>query len=338
MKAIDTARFSSGLRARAIDLQNRRLLVSRLADSEQERDLTVPTNCGGFGRVRHFKQATAIGWPVNPLPIVPACRALGIPDVPAMMTAQVFQNAACNWRCWYCYVPFNLLSADESRSAWLRPEELVALYKAEPNRPKVLDLSGGSPDLVPEWIPWMMEALIDAGIANETYLWSDDNLSTTYLFDELNESQLSTIRRYRMYGRVGCFKGFDEESFAFNTGAAAADFGRQFEIMRRLLDLGIDMYAYVTLTTANCDGMSDRIAHFVDQLQGLDPNLPLRTIPLEIRVFSPVGPRMDDDRRRAIDHQHLAVAAWNQELARRYNTALREQPIAEVPLRSRGAV
>ena len=116
MKAIDTARFSSQLRMRAIDVQNRRLLVSRLSNSDQEPDLTAPTNCQGFGRVRHFKQATAPGWPTNPLPIVPACRALGIEDVPAVMTAQVFQNAACNWRCWYCYVPFNLLSADESRS------------------------------------------------------------------------------------------------------------------------------------------------------------------------------------------------------------------------------
>jgi uncharacterized Fe-S cluster-containing radical SAM superfamily protein len=338
MKAIDTARFSSQLRARAIDLDNRRLLVSRLADSEQERDLSVPTNCGGFGRVRHFKRATAAGWPVNPLPIVPACLALGISDVPPEMTAQVFQNAACNWRCWYCYVPFNLLSADQSRSAWLRPEDLVALYKTEPARPKVLDLSGGSPDLVPEWIPWMMEALVDAGIADETYLWSDDNLSTTYLFDELSESQLNTIRRYPMYGRVGCFKGFDEESFAFNTGAAAADFGRQFEIMRKLLDLGIDLYAYVTLTTANADGLSDRMARFVDRLQSLDANLPLRTIPLEIRVFSPVGPRMDEARRQAIVHQNLAVAAWNQELARRYTTTLRDQPIAEVSLQSRRAL
>jgi hypothetical protein len=215
---------------------------------------------------------------------------------------------------------------------------LVALYKAEPDRPKVLDLSGGSPDLVPEWIPWMMEALVDAGIADETYLWSDDNLSTTYLFDELSESQLNTIRHYPMYGRVGCFKGFDEESFVFNTGAAAADFSRQFEIMRKLLDLGIDVYAYVTLTTANADGLSDRMAHFVDQLQALDANLPLRTIPLEIRVFSPVGPRMDDARRRAIVHQNLAVAAWNQELSRRYTLTLREQPIAEVPLQSRRAV
>jgi uncharacterized Fe-S cluster-containing radical SAM superfamily protein len=337
MKTIDTARFSSQLRERAIDVQNRRLLVSRLADSEQETDLTVPTNCQGFGRVRHFKQETAVGWPTNPLPIVPACRALGIADVPPVMTAQVFQNAACNWRCWYCYVPFNLLSADERRSAWLRPEELVALYKAERGRPKVLDLSGGSPDLVPEWIPWMMEALVEAGIHADTYLWSDDNLSTTYLFDVLSESQLDTVRNYPMYGRVGCFKGFDEESFMFNTGAAAADFGRQFQIMRRLLDLGIDVYAYVTLTTGNPKGISDRVARFVDQLQTLDANLPLRTVPLEIRVFSPVGPRMNDARRQAIDNQNLVVAAWNAEITRRYTTSLRERSIAEVPLRSRSA-
>jgi uncharacterized Fe-S cluster-containing radical SAM superfamily protein len=335
MKAIDTARFSAQLRARSIDLASRRLLVTRLADSDQEQDLSVPANCQGFGRVRHFKQATSAGWPNNQLPIVPACFALKIPDVPVLMTAQVFQNAACNWRCWYCYVPFNLLSADESRSAWLQPKELVALYKSEPARPKVLDLSGGSPDLVPEWVPWMMEALVDADIAADTYLWSDDNLSTNYLFDELSKSQLNMIRRYPMYGRVGCFKGFDNDSFAFNTGASAADFDRQFEIMHKLLDLGIDMYAYVTMTTENVDGISDRMGRFVDRLQALDPNLPLRTIPLEIRMFSPVGSRMDDLRRRAIAHQDVAVAVWNQELTRRYTLALRQQPIAQVPLQSR---
>ncbi len=254
------------------------------------------------------------------------------------MTAQVFQNAACNWRCWYCFVPFNLLSADERRSAWLRPEDLVARYAAESNRARVLDLSGGSPDLVPEWIPWMMEALSKAGVATETYLWSDDNLSTNYLWDELTGAQLDTLRNYRTYGRVGCFKGFDEESFVFNTSAAASDFGRQFEIMRSLLDLGIDVYAYVTLTTASPDNIPARIGGFVDRLQELDVNLPLRTVPLEIQMFSPVSPRMDDTRRLAMNLQHRGVAAWNAEIARRYTATLRERLVAEVPLESAGVV
>ena len=334
---INTARTSSLLRKRAVDVEARRLLVSRLAGSDQAADLTVPANCGGFGRVRHFRMTTAAGWPDNPLPIVPACRAFGI-DVPEVMTAQVFQNAACNWRCWYCYVPFNLLSADEARSAWLGPDDLVELYKAEPDRPKVLDLSGGSPDLVPEWLPWIMEALTDAGIAAETYLWSDDNLSTHYLFEKLTERQLDTVRAYRMYGRVGCFKGIDEESFTFNTGAMAADFHQQFEIMRSLLQLGIDVYAYVTLTTASSEGIPRRIACFVDALQELDANLPLRTIPLQIRMFSPVGPRLDDSRRLAMDLQNVAVAAWNAEITGRYPERLRGRSIADIPLQHRRTV
>src|SRR5580704_4485666 len=97
VKPIDTERFAGHLRAQAIDLSGERVLISRLAGSDQEADLAVPTNCGGFGRVRHFRMATAPGWPVNPLPIVPACTALGVAPTPDMMLAQVFQNAACAW-------------------------------------------------------------------------------------------------------------------------------------------------------------------------------------------------------------------------------------------------
>src|SRR6476620_9616184 len=110
-KSINTATMSEHLRARAIDVGGRKILISRLEGSGQEGDLQVPPNCGGYGRVRHFKLATSSGWPPNPLPIVPACKALGL-DVPPVMAAQVFQNAACAWRCWYCFVPYDLLSAN----------------------------------------------------------------------------------------------------------------------------------------------------------------------------------------------------------------------------------
>src|SRR5690349_12409002 len=105
---IDTQRVSSMYRDRLIDVEGRRLLITRLAGSEQEADLTLPPNCGGYGRVRHFRRATSDGWPLNPLPIDPACAALGMPQADEIR-AQAFQNAACNWRCWYCFVPFNLL-------------------------------------------------------------------------------------------------------------------------------------------------------------------------------------------------------------------------------------
>jgi hypothetical protein len=139
------------MRARGIDLADGNLRVSRLTGSEQEQDLSEPANCNGLGRIRHFRRETSPGWPSNPLPIEPAARALGV-AAPHAMEAQVFQNAVCNWRCWYCYVDFELLSGRADRSVLISADALVKLYLAEADRPLVIDLSGGQPDLVPEWV------------------------------------------------------------------------------------------------------------------------------------------------------------------------------------------
>jgi uncharacterized Fe-S cluster-containing radical SAM superfamily protein len=336
-RPIDTERFAAQLRARAIDVQRGRLLISRLGGSGQEVDLTLPANCNGYGRVRHFRFATAEGWPANPLPIAPACRALGIEPVPDLMTALVFQNAACAWRCWYCFVPEELLKADPDRSAWFTATELVNLYRQIPEPPQIIDLSGGSPDLVPEWTPWMMRALADAGLADTTYLWTDDNLSTTYLFDALSPADLALLKAYRNYGRVCCVKGFDARSFAFNTRAAPQDYDRQFDVLRRVLKLGLDVYGYVTLTSPHDDGIGVGVADLMDRLQNIDPNFPLRVIPLRIQVFTPVEQRLarDHARVRSLAVQEEAIAAWCSEINRRFSPDLRALQICNVPLRTR---
>lgn len=336
-KTIDTPQFATQLRARAIKLDSRQILISRLAGSGQEADITAPVNCGGHGRVRHFRFATADGWPRNPLPIVPACRALGL-SAPDVMLAQVFQNAACAWRCWYCFVPEELLSADESRASWLTAEELVDFYAAEPDAPRVIDLSGGSPDLVPEWTPWMMRALRERGLEQSTYLWGDDNLSTTYLFDKLEVADVDLVRSYKNYGRVCCFKGYDERSFVFNTRARGEGFEQQFAIMRRVLDLGIDVYGYVTLTSPFEERVEAGVIDLVDRLQGLDENLPLRVVPLKIQVYTPVTKRLmlDGEREKSMAIQDQAIAVWNAEIGARFGPALRSLDIVDVPLKTRG--
>lgn len=336
-KFIDTARFAARLRGQAIDLERGRILISRLAGSGQEVDLTLPATCNGYGRVRHFRMTTAHGWPANPLPIAPACRALGIDPAPEMMTALVFQNAACAWRCWYCFVPEELLRADLTHSAWFTADELVESYRRIPDRPRIIDLSGGSPDLVPEWTPWMMRALRAAGLDQDMYLWTDDNLSTTYLFDALSEEDLVLLRTYPNYGRVCCIKGFDARSFAFNTRASPEAYNRQFEILRRVLALGLDVYGYVTLTSPHSDHVDRGVVDLFDRLQAIDPNFPLRVVPLRIEVFTPVGQRLarDADRARSLDIQEEAIAAWNDQLARRFDASLLARRICDVPLSGR---
>lgn len=333
LKVIDTDGFSANLRAKAVDVTGRRLLITSFTGSQQEKDFTVPSNCKGLGRVRHFRRETSKGWPPNSLPIDPASHALGLASG-AMLRAQVFQNAVCNWRCWYCFVDFELLSGSDKHSQWVTADDLLDLYLAESNPPPMLDLTGGQPDLTPEWVPWMMDAADSRGLGDKIYLWSDDNLSNDYFWKHLDASTRARIANYPKYGRVCCFKGYNEESFAFNTMASPDLFGRQFELMGRLVDEGLDLYAYVTLTTPDAAGIEADMRGFVDKLQKVDVNLPLRTVPLEIRPFTPVLRRLSGDKRRAMELQQIAVAQWQAELDKRFSPSQREEAIWRVPLRN----
>jgi uncharacterized Fe-S cluster-containing radical SAM superfamily protein len=329
---IDTASFATTMREKIIRPAFRESLVARLAGSDQEQDLTLPANCGGLGRIRHFIRSTAPGWPENPLPIDPASKALGLPRSERLQ-AQVFQNAACAWRCWYCYVPFNLLSGDASRGEWVTAEKLVRMYAEEENRPTIIDLSGGSPDLTPEWIPWMMRSLEDARLSDRTYLWSDDNLSTDYLFTKLQDGDRRLMANYRNYGRVCCIKGFDAASFTFNTTADPSGYDRQFEILRRYMDLGIDIYGYITLTGNDITSVDAGVCDLFDRLRYVHEAFPLRVVPLKIGNYTPTATRSRANDRRfslADTVQSAAIERWSLEFHRRYSTAERALNIADV--------
>ncbi len=333
-ESLDTDRVSASFRNRSVRLVEKQLLVSNFVGTEQAADLTVPPNCKGFGRVRHFHRASDPQWVQNPLPIDPAAYALGL-HPGALLRAQVFQNAACNWRCWYCFVPFNMLDASTERAAWVTADELIELYLAENDRPPMVDLTGGQPDLVPEWIPWTMQALRNRGLEGKVYLWSDDNLSVDYFWTVLSESERELVASFKGYGRVGCFKGFDEASFSFNTKAAPELFQRQFDLMRRFTALGLDLYAYTTFTAQTDRGIGDAMKRFVDRLQDIHPNLPLRTVPLKVGAFGVVKKRLatNDPRFAAIEHQKQAIDAWKRELSDRFSSEDRERAITDVPLR-----
>ena len=332
LNIIDTESWSARYRSAAVDLENHKLLITNFHGTEQEGDLSEPANCNGFGRIRHFRLGTGDRWVKNPLPIEPAGRAMSLSDN-TQVRAQVFQNAVCNWRCWYCFVPFNLLNANARHSSWLTPAELIDLYLADQTPASMIDLSGGQPDLTPEWLPWMMEEITRRGLSEKVYLWSDDNLSNDYFWRYLSASDRKLIQSYRNYGRVACFKGIDRESFAFNTGADAALFDQQFDLFRRFLSLEIDLYAYVTFTTPSADDLENRVCAFVDRLQQLHPMLPLRTVPLEIQPFSPVQGRLRSEHLGALENQYVVQKLWLAELDARFPTEIRSQSICDTKLR-----
>lgn len=328
-RPIDTEKFSAVLRRRGIDLESRRILITRYEGSEQAEDLTIPPNCQGWGRIHHFRRSTDRDWPPNPLPIEPARRWLGLP-ASDVIKVQVFQNAICSWRCWYCFVDFDLLSANPKHSGLKTVDELIELYMLEPDRPPIIDLSGGQPDLVPEWTLWFADVLARRGLTEHVYLWSDDNLSNDYLWRYLTGKEIERLASYGNYGRVGCFKGFDEHSFSFNTLADPGLFRSQFELMSRIVGAGFDVYGYATLTSDTDARLVDRMSDFVDRLQEqVHPLFPLRTAPLRISRFTPTVARMGKDHERALEIQGEAVAAWSEELNRRFSQEDRDRHIYE---------
>ena len=308
---------------------SKRILVTRFEGSDQAKDLTLPPNCQGWGRIHHFHRSQEVDWPSNPLPIDPALNALSLPKVDSVQV-QVFQNAICSWRCWYCFVDYDLLSANPKYSEFKTVDELIDLYLSEPSRPAIIDLSGGQPDLVPEWGLWFADKVHERGLERDIYLWSDDNLSNDYLWLYLSNKERERLVSYRNYGRVGCFKGFDAHSFAFNTGAAPELFKAQFYLMSRLTKAGFDVYGYATFTSDQDKNLHAKMNEFVDRLQSeVHPIFPLRTIPLRIWEFTPTIGRMRPEHLHSIEVQKNAVHAWMEELEKRFPLSVRERPIYE---------
>jgi uncharacterized Fe-S cluster-containing radical SAM superfamily protein len=220
-------------------------------------------------------------------------------------------------RCWYCYVPFELLAGNERRARWVTADELVELYATEAQRPLVLDLSGGSPDLAPEWIAWTMDALQARGLASSCYLWSDDNLSNDLLLGPEMRPVLRRIEAYRGYGRTCCLKGFDGASFEFTTSAAAEDFERQMSVLLGYLSTEMDLYAYITLVAPSAANARDAIRILFDRFQHVRAEFVGRIVPLRIERFGSMLHRLDEAREYALQLQDEIAAIWLEEIGER---------------------
>ncbi len=313
------------------DSNERKFLLSKIAGSTQEADLSVPVNCDGFGRIHHFRRYIDPVWINDPLPIDPACKALKIP-YNNLIETQVFQLAACNVHCWYCFVPDELKKGSKIHSEWFTAKEMVELFKKAKGKTKVLDLSGGNPELCPEWILDTMRALEEGDLQDSVYLWSDDTLTTDYTFEYLTKEELKYMASYKNYGKVCCFKGFDHYSFRFNSKLPKELFDKQFERFAKYMDTGMDLYAYVTFTTDRHEGIDEKIGIFIDRLQKIHPLLPLRTVPLKIFVFTPTGARLNNNYEQALENQYIAIKAWKSELTKRFTKDQLNERISDIIL------
>lgn len=302
------------LRNKAIRLDKKQLLMTKFSGSDQSKDLTLPSNCGDFGRIHHFKEYSSPRWTRNPLPIDPVSAHFGTPKTP-IMPVQLFQLSVCNLQCWYCFVDKKLRAGNQKYAGYVSPEQLLESSVTE-NRSKVIVLSGGQPDLVPEYSLWFLQAREKLGLNKSHYIWLDDNLSTDFMWKYLTEEQIAYMAKSEGFGRVGCLKGIDDESTTFNTKEPAGFLDQQIERLGRLQKAGFNQYGYITLTTPNIKDIGDKIAILFDKIQThVGETFPLKIAPLEIFKYNA---NLTDFQNDATENQYRVLDVWNTELQKRF--------------------
>lgn len=329
-KPLDVQKLAERLREKSFDRQAKTIRMTRFPGSKQATDLSLPSNCGGFGRVHHFRLEPDPNWVTDPLPTLPVCKYLGLP-VTNVLLAQVFQLSACDFRCWYCFVDFSLLAANPKHSEMVTPKQLLQMMLDEKINSQVIDLSGGHPELVPEYVLWFLQARAELGLAKSHFVWTDDNLSTDYTWRYLNEEEISFMVNTLGFARVGCLKGFDAESFTFNTRADGRLFEQQIDLLVHFVQAGFDQYGYIIITTMNTDDLQGKMARLLDTVQNrVHPNFPLRIVPLRIFGFNANANRYN---KQAEENQFRALNAWLTEMQRRFSSTELTTPITEVNIR-----
>ncbi|MDN2675113.1 hypothetical protein OX459_27305 [Janthinobacterium sp. SUN026] len=330
---IDSDKLITKMRDRIFNSREKKFLISDMSSSKEEKDEYTISNCDGMGRVRIFSNFKLHGGALDEIERNRIQRILlsNYPTVRPVKT-QVFQLSGCTWRCWYCYVDENRLSGNPKYGKWLNCEQIIDLYLNEQDRPNIIDLSGGQPDLVPEWPILMLSALEARGLDSTVYLRSEDNLSNSLFRDILSDFDIERLRNYGKYSRIGCFKGFDESSFCFNTNSNKYLYARQFDVVQSIIDCGIDFYAYATFTGIENIGVAAKISIFLDRLQKIHHYLPLRTIILKIKKFSAWEGRGTYSSDLWSEVQSTAEKAWFEQMVKRYSDAERAMKLEDIKL------
>lgn len=194
--------------------------------------------------------------------------------------AKVFtiQVAGCNFDCNYCYVPVQLKIGDAKFGKYFLAKEIVDNFlKIKERRGNedwnVLRISGGEPlCIVPEMIIDIQKEIEKR--SPQTYIWIDTNLSTIKYIKEF-EKELKRVLQKRNVGVVGCFKGFDENDFSILTGVEPKFYANQFETAKILVQWKVDIYFYLVPLIYE-DNLEKKIENFIQKLQKIHKNLPLR--------------------------------------------------------------
>lgn len=168
-------------------------------------------------------------------------------------------------------------------SKFFSAKELVDMYLSLDVPPKNIDISGGSPDLVPEFIYWFLKELENRGLMGKVSIWVDSNLEYEH-FRTLSPDVVSYIAEFPNIMFLCSLKGWDEESASLNARSKNV-FKNQIKGIEFLIKSKIPFYFYLTFVSVNSKITPD-IKELFRILYCIDRSVPLRAIVLKVSSFS----------------------------------------------------
>lgn len=236
------------------------------------------------------------------------------------------QVGQCNLNCHYCFVDSDLRNAKNGE--YFTGDEIVELFFNEfPNR-GMFRISGGEPFLAPGFILDVARKMSASG-KKGYYLWVDTNLLGSFY-----KEVLLTMNALVPYGVCGCFKGFDEEDFAYQTNAPSTRYANQFRNARKIIQtidgMGEAFFYIPEITEKISEAeVREKIRTFIQKQQDIHQNLPLRTTVLELKEYNTNKDSIKKDRLES----GLTKKIWLEELANIYPIMLRWLPQCQISLR-----
>lgn len=196
----------------------------------------------------------------------------------------VIQAAGCNYSCNYCYVPPETNACNLNFSKYFSVKDMIDYFlkaRKEFKEPiNVIRITGGEATIIPDII---IDIYSEMERIEGTYLWIDTNLSATKYLEKM-ESDLKNIMQKKNVGVVGCFKGVSKEDLSLLTGAEPKFYDNQFEIAKLFLKWKTDLYIYLPALIYGSN-IEQKVKTFIDRLQELNKNLPLRVEMLVIKKY-----------------------------------------------------
>jgi uncharacterized Fe-S cluster-containing radical SAM superfamily protein len=250
----------------------------------------------------------------------------------------IVQLGVCNFRCWYCYVDYKLLSG---RSTLLVTAEMIMEQffdqrqkaKANGQEYNVLRISGGEPFFAPDLMLSCLKIVKEKGLDSEVCIKTETNLSPllkigTHSFAE-EWASLEELSRYKNFYVHPTLHGINPDSLHTNSAVNPDLFDKLLEGLQTLLTYKIDFYPSFSSNTIS----SDNIPGFFQNLKSINYNLPLRTAVRPFRFdYEVIRERKQGKRALPVFEHQQAITLWDSLLRSEYGVGYAEKPRHIVPL------